>query len=363
MATANPLRIAFALSGFHRVDRGAEIALLAIAEQLARRGHHVEVYGSGKSRDGATYTFRHVAAVVRERFEKFPTFPPLRSDVMWEDATFSMGLLSHFRPDDHDVVVTCSFPFAHLAIGRKRRGKRPARVFVTQNGDWPARAQNAEYRLFDCDGLICINPDYFEANRQRWNCALIPNGADLQRFASACADRATFGIPADRQVVLMVSAFIESKRVLDGIRAVARLPDAQLVVAGDGALRADAERLANQLLPHRFQRVSVAAAQMPALYKSADCFLHMSLFESFGNVFVEAMASGLPIIANDTARLRWVVGDAPFLCDASQLDQVANALQAGLRGGFQPPSADLARFSWPVIAEQYEAFFLELVAR
>src|SRR5690606_2351401 len=143
----------------------------------------------------------------------------------------------------------------------------PAHVFVTQNGDWPAVSEEAEFRTFSCDGLVCTNPDYAARNRQRWACALIPNGVDLERFRPGQAERQTFGLPADKPVILMVSALIESKRVLDGIRAVAALEDAILVVAGDGPLRDEVTRLAEELLPQRFKRVSLAAAEMPGLYR------------------------------------------------------------------------------------------------
>ena len=206
------MRIAFVLPGFHRVERGAEVALLSVAAELARAGDEVTVIGSGEHREGTPYRFRHVPAIRRERFERFPFFPPLRSDVMWEDATFASALLTSYRPSDFDAVVTCSFPFTHMALGRSGLGKPPLRIFVTQNGDWPAQGRNAEYRLFECDGLVCTNPDYFETNKDRWNCALIPNGVDLVRFGSGSGDRARFGLPQDRKLVLMVSAFIESKR-------------------------------------------------------------------------------------------------------------------------------------------------------
>jgi glycosyltransferase involved in cell wall biosynthesis len=233
-------------------------------------------------------------------------------------------------------------------------------VFVTQNGDWAARAGNAEYRLFRCDGLVCINPDYFEDNRARWPCALIPNGADLKRFSPGPSERARFGLPQDRPVVLMVSALIESKRVLDGIRAVGMLPDAHLVVAGDGHLRDQAAALAADLLPGRFSRLTLTAPDMPALYRSADAFLHLSLAESFGNVFVEAMACGLPIVGHDTPRLRWIVGDAPFLCDTQDQDQIGAALVAAL--GHGPGNVDPAvgRFAWQTIGAEYERFLRQL---
>lgn len=360
MASDAPMRVAFALPGFHRVDRGAEVALLSVAQQLALRGNVVTVFGSGDPRSGVAYRFQHIPALRRERFERFPFFPPLRSDVMWEDMTFAAALLRRYRPADFDVVLTCSFPFTQLALRRPTRGKRPLQVFVTQNGDWPARAGNAEYRLFDCDGLVCINPDYLEANSARWRCALIPNGADLTRFAPGPAERVRFGLPVDRPIILMVSALIESKRVLDGIRAVAMLPEAHLVVAGDGHLRGEAEALAADLLPGRFSRLTLTASEMPALYRSADAFLHMSLHESFGNVFVEAMASGLPIIGHDTPRLRWIVGDGPFLCDTLDAAELAAALRKALDHGPGQIAAGVQRFAWPEIGAEYDRFLREI---
>src|SRR3546814_12350094 len=86
-------------------------------------------------------------------------------------------------------------------------------IFVTQNGDWPAYASNTEYRSFSCDGLVCTNPDYLERNSVRWNCALIPNGVDLARFSPGAAERARFGLPEGRPIVLMVSAFLPTKQI------------------------------------------------------------------------------------------------------------------------------------------------------
>jgi glycosyltransferase involved in cell wall biosynthesis len=182
-------------------------------------------------------------------------------------------------------------------------------VFVTQNGDWPAFSDRAEYRWFSCDGLICTNPDYLERNRDRWNCALVPNGVDPSRFAPGRGDRSQFGIDTDRPVVLMVSALEENKRVLDGMRAVAALDDVAMVVAGDGPLRSEVDRLAADILPGRFLRLTVDKSRMPELYRCADVFLHTTKAESFGNVYIEALASGLPVVAHDAATTRWILGD------------------------------------------------------
>lgn len=359
------MRLLFALPGFHRYDRGAEVALLSVADALARGGDEVTVMGSGESRPDVAYNFRHVPAIRRERFERFPQFPPFRSETAWEDASFSPGLLGAYTPSAYDAVVTCSFPFTHWALRRPSTAK-PLQIFVTQNGDWPAFASNSEYRSFACDGLVCTNPDYLARNQQQWNCALIPNGADLARFHPGPAERARFGLPTDRPIILMVSAFIATKRVTDAIRAVAKIDDAFLVVAGDGPLRDEGQALADALLPGRFKRLSLSAAEMPMLYRSADAFLHMSLLESFGNVFIEAWASGLPVIGHDTERLRWILGtNSEFLCDTENETALVAMLKAGLARGpvriGQPGGID--RFSWPTIADQYRDFIADLLAK
>lgn len=357
------MKLLFALPGFHRFDRGAEVALLSVAQALAATGDTVTVMGSGPERPGAAYNYRHIFSVRREKFEKYPYFPPLRSETAWEDASFTPGLLAAYRPGDYDAVVTCSFPFTHWALRRPAR-ERPLQIFVTQNGDWPAYATNSEYRTFSCDGLICTNPDYLDRNKTRWACALIPNGVDLGRFHPGHAERERFGLPADRPLILMVSAFIESKRVADGIRAVAELENAFLVVAGDGPLRDEAEALADRLMHGRYRRVSLAATEMPALYRSADAFLHLSYLESFGNVFIEAWASGLPVVGHDSERLRWILGEnSAFLCDTDDRARLVQTLRAALASGAARSghAAGIERFSWPVIASQYRQFVADLL--
>lgn len=359
------MKVAFVLPGFHRHDRGAEVALLAVAEELARRGDTVTAFGSGQARPGTSYGFVHVPAVSRERFERFPFVPPFRSETVWEEASFVVGLLGKYRPADYDVTVTCSYPFVNWALRRPvLRGRKPLHVFVTQNGDWMAQSQDSEFRFFGCDGLVCTNPDYYERNRERWTCALIPNGMNPDRFTPGPEERASFGLPADKPIVLMVSALIPTKRVDAGIRSVAKVPGAHLAVAGDGPMRDEVLALADQLMPGRFTRLTLTPDRMPALYRSADAFLHMSYEEAFGNVFVEALACGLPVIGHDIPRLRWIVGNDEMLCDTDDFDavaaQIGNALSApaAMR---ETRTAKAQRFAWPRIAGEYRDFFQQLI--
>lgn len=357
------MRILFALPGLHRLDRGAEVALLSIAIELAKRGCSITLIGSGPVRPSVPYRYLTAHSVSRERFERFPKVPPFRSEYIFEEFTFVPGLWRNYRPSDYDVTVTCGYPFTNWLLrlpGLHR--ERPPHVFVTQNGDWPAHANSSEYRFFGCEGLVCTNPDFYERNKDRWNCRLIPNGIDIERFAPK-ANAATFGLPDDKLIVLMVSALIPTKRVGAGIEAVSRIPNAYLVVAGDGPLRDEIDAAASRLLPGRFRRMSIAATAMPSLYQSADVFLHLSKEESFGNVFLEAMASELPIVGHDSPRLRWIVGDNEFLVDTADPAAVASAINTAASDRSQgiERSMRAAQFSWSKIADSYRDFLEEIV--
>jgi glycosyltransferase involved in cell wall biosynthesis len=359
------MRILFALPGLQRYDRGAEIAFISVATELAKTGNNVTLIGSGTARAGTPYRFLRALSVPRENFEAFPSLPVLRNECTYEELTFIPDFLRRYRPADYDVTLTCSYPFINWTLRRPTFwAARPHHVFVTQNGDWPAIANNSEYRFFGCDGLVCTNPDFFERNKAKGPCRLIPNGVDCARFRPGTAQRQEFGLPEDGMVVLMVSALIPSKRVEIGIEAVGRLGDAHLVIAGDGPLRKKVDALAATLLPDRFTRLSVTPDRMPALYRSADVFLHLSKEEAFGNVFLEALASGVPVVAHDTGRTRWIVGNNEFLLDTDDVTEMVRQIELARETGPAKRNERAKRtedFSWTRIAKMYHDFFHEVI--
>jgi glycosyltransferase involved in cell wall biosynthesis len=365
---SDKLRIAFCLPGLHRVVRGAEVAFESVAAALARRGDFdVTLFGSGSSRPGEPYRFVHADCRPREEFESWPKVPILRTDGHWEELTFLPGFLRRFRPRDFDFVVTCSYPLQSWAVrARRGLGKRPLHVFVTQNGDWPLYRKNSEYVLFDCEALVCTNPDYFDAHGKNYNAQLIPNGVDCSLFYPGAADRARFGLGESERVVLMVSALIPSKRVLEGVRAVAAAQGASLVIAGDGPLRDEVEATGRELLGGRFRRLRVARADMPTLYRSVNAFLHMSIDEPSANAYCEALASGLPIVTHDRRVTRWTLGEHARFVDTRDAGAVTLAVADALSdpGSAEARAAEAKRrFDWSSIADRYAVFLRDTLDR
>ncbi len=359
------MRILFALPGLHRVSRGAEVAFISIARALAGLGEEVSLIGSGQSVPDAPYKFIHAPSVHRERLEWLPSIPGLRNDCAYEELTFVPGLLRKYQPHEFDVTLTCGYPYTNWVLrARRQRGVRPAHVFVTQNGDHPATTTTREYRFFGCEGLVCTNPDYFDRCHESWRSTLIPNGVDVQRFRDANAAKSALGLPASEKIVLMVSALVPTKRVALGIEAISQIENCHLVVAGDGPERTTIDELASQLMPGRFSRLTVPSEKMPSLYKSAEVFMHLSKEESFGNVFLEAMAAGLPVVAPDTERIRWIVGDDNFLFHGDEAAAVANATKSAfqaLETREFVQSNRVTQFSWDRIGEMYKDFLGEVV--
>jgi glycosyltransferase involved in cell wall biosynthesis len=362
------MRVGVALPGIHRVDRGAEVAFERIADLLAQRPDcEVSVFGSGPERAGRHYRYTQVPCARRERFERWPRVPVFRDECAYEELSFAWNLRHAYDPSDFDLTMTCGYPFLNWALRMGRRGGRPAHVFVTQNGDWPAYSTHSEYRFFSCDGLICINPVYEARNRARWPCVLIPNGVDVESFAPAPGPRERFGVPPGPPVVLMVSALIATKNVASGVRAVAKLPGHFLLLAGDGPLRDETDQLAARLLPGRYRRLVCDRENIADLFRCADVFLHLAKEESCSIACMEAIAVGLPVVAQDSPVARWLLEDQAVFVEFSDEAAVAAALDAAAT--LRKPEHLEARAAyarcrtWRAVAERYYEFLREVHER
>ncbi len=365
------LRILFSLPGLHRVNRGAEVALETVAYHAAQNPNFdITLFGTGPSRPNQPYHYKQLHGLPRETFEKFPKAPWVRDHYMWEELAAAPSLFFTYRPRDFDLTVTCGYPYSNLLLRRSQNDRHsPKHIFITQNGDWMVQAKNAEYKYFNCDGLVCTNPEYYNRHKVKYPCALIPNGVDTTKFFPASTPSfevqcSMFNVrrSPSTPIILIVSALIPSKNVLAGIRAAANNPDAHLVIAGDGEQRHEVDTLANQLLPNRYTRLTLPREKMPDLYRTANCLLHMSQDEPFGNIYIEALATGLPIVAHQTPVTQWILQDQAHLIDTSDEQAVTTALKSALT---QQSPAQIAarralaesRFSWPAVARQYCDFF------
>lgn len=136
---------------------------------------------------------------------------------------------------------------------------------------------------------------------------VVSRGVDVELFdpARRCAElRRQWGVGDDGLAVLHVGRLAAEKNlplVLRAFNAVkTRNPGARLVLVGDGPERRGLEASSPQ---HVYAGMRTGA-DLAAHYASGDLFLFPSLTETYGNVTVEAMASGLAVVAYDYAAAR-----------------------------------------------------------
>jgi glycogen synthase len=135
-------------------------------------------------------------------------------------------------------------------------------------------------------------------------CDLEPVAADLQAF------RARFAAP-DERLVLLVGRLVYEKGfhlALEALAAVIpRLGRVRFVVAGSGMAEPELKRQARDLGLHGAFLGWVGDDMLHSLYRVADLCIVPSIYEPFGLVALEAMASGCPCVVADTGGLREVV--------------------------------------------------------
>jgi len=163
---------------------------------------------------------------------------------------------------------------------------------------------------------------------------VLPMGVDVERFAPAAFEPISPGRPLR---VLSVTRLVSEKGVEDLVVAVRLLADrgvaAELMLAGAGPLRGRLEAMARELgvtEQVRFEG-TVPYERMPELHGRSDVFVLASApratwREQFGFAVVEAMASGLPVLAGASGSLDEVVGDDAQLVRSHDAPALADAL-------------------------------------
>lgn len=208
------------------------------------------------------------------------------------------------------------------------------------------------------------------ATLERWYGAVappvqvIPNGVNLERFrpptdAERREARAALGLDDEHRVALFVGHELRWKGVPLAIDALVHAPTVMLLVVGG-----DSETI--PLMLRRAERVGVldrvhfagVRTDLPAVFAAADMFVFPTLYEPYGMVVSEALASGLPVVATRQGCAADLVEDGVngYLVDpdpvaiARRLEQIAATDVAGWRDACR---RSVEHLGWESIARRY----------
>lgn len=314
---------------------GVESVVWDVGQRLAERGHTVTIFGGrgAVQRQPAGVTVRRYPYIARDTWGRLP---PLRKSLnllkLLERLSMAASALGDLMAGGFEIIhVVKPYDFPIGAHVRFYRGTRmvynshgtdyfPGDVLFRRTIDGAFACSRYNARMVEARYKIPIDVSY--------------NGFDAELFRPLAPDpvlRARYA-PAGAPLILYAGRLVTFKGLDYLLEAMAMLPGARLVLAGDGPHRAS--------LAERAQRLGIAGrthfignrphTELPQLHAIADLFVMPSTdHETFCLAACEAMSCERPVVAARTGGLIEVVRDGETGLIVPPGD--AAALAAGMR--------------------------------
>ncbi|MEL6496721.1 MAG: glycosyltransferase [Cyanobacteria bacterium J06623_7] len=258
--------------------------------------------------------------------------------------------------------------YAGLLVANCVRAARGTPILFTEHRNFIPRPKSIERHLaLKPNRLIALNPvvaQHVHSLAPQQLLETIPFGIDPTEFTP---EGKAISTGLTQPTIISVANLDRhgDRRIELTIKAVARLPQASLLICGEGNDRDYFQALGDRLLgSERFQIRSFAYAQMPLVYRSGSIFTSAARQETRGLKYVEAMACGLPIVATDNPVNRDLIGNAGITCEVTDIPLYAASLQLALENSWcqGQPRQNALRFSWQGITLLYYQAVLKTIA-
>jgi len=378
--TARRMHIAMVTETYPPEVNGVARTVALMAEGLRALGHSIQLVRPRQSRADAALAGANYEELLRPGIP-IPRYTQLKMGLPSRRAL--LRAWHERRPDLVHIATEGPLGWSALAAARKL-GVPVTSDFHTNfhayskhyGVAWLARPVAAVLRRFHnrCDCTM-VPTDEMAAELARLSferLRVVGRGVNAQTFSPARRRselRAQWGAGEQDLVALCVSRFAPEKNfplVLEAYEAMRRANSAtRLVLVGDGPLLAQLRKAnTGSVIAGR-----LVNGELSAHYASADVFLFPSVTETFGNVTLEAMASGLAVVAYRYAAARQHLehgrsgllaepGDrAGFIAQAERLARepgLARELGCAARAAAEP-------ISWERITADFEAVLLDTV--
>jgi len=313
------LRIALFSGNYNYVRDGANQALNRLVEYLLRQGAKVRVYAP---------TVPEPAFEPQGNLISVPSFPiPGRSEYQ-----FPMGLSADNRADLEkfapNIVHTSSpDPTGHAALKWAIKHDIPVLASVHTRFETYPRYYGLGFtepwleaimrRFYNrCDGLVAPSQSQIDTLREQEmhdDITIWSRGVDRTVFSSEKRDlewRRSLGIEDNDEAIVFLGRLVMEKGLDVFAETIVQLRKRQLphkvLVIGDGPARKWFEKN----LPGGIFAGFQTGADLGRALASGDIFFNPSITETFGNVTLEAMASGLPVVAAGATGSSSLVNDS-----------------------------------------------------
>ena len=327
------MKILVASDAYTFQTNGVANVVMTQVRELRKLGHSVKVIAPSDRpssfREGDDYYFASVPALV---------YPDVRLGVAFHNRYIRE--LKEWRPDV--IHIHTEAAMEHIARKIIRADRTPFVMTVhtdySQYAFGSAEDRPAVQTLFRILGKVVyrgvdavIAPSEkaldFPQLRPVQRTVVIPNGIHMETYQKPCPPEERqalynqLGLQDNGKTLVVISRVSKEKNIqeilayLPGLKK--RVPDAQLVIVGDGP---EKERLEAQCAEEGMQAAVRFTGRIPReevyrYYAMGDVFVSASTFEVHSLTFLEAMARGLPLVCREDASLRGVLehGDNGFI--------------------------------------------------
>ncbi len=367
---------------------GAEMDVQRVSAELIRRGHAVNVLCAGGGPMPPVRDWRDSEGVPVRILTR-------REQGRRKDIVFALRVAAELwrARKQHDVVLV-SMAGLHLATALLMSRMLGIRILVKFHGSTViaalehSRAGRLELRWMVrwASRVMVLNDEMvgeaLAAGIPAEKLLYMPNPINVEAFSPvAPSERAALrnrlGIPDTARVLLYTGRLSHEKGLvwlLDAFAmAASRVPDALLVLVGDGAMRPalEAQAAARGLGADRIRFVGrVPGSEVPGWLRAADAFALVSPNEGFSCALAEAMAVGLPAIVSAIPANLQLIDDGVhgYTAPAGDMDATAAAIVRLLadsetcrRMGQAARARVVENYSVDRIGDLYEALFSEIL--
>ena len=310
------MKIALLCSGLGNVYRGHEIFARDLFELLKKDIDITLFKGGGEPlpnervidnipRNSASLDHIHLAVS-----PKWESAIREQERIRVETETFAYASLKPLLEGGYDVIHCLEQEVCNILYSQRHLFEKTPKIVFSNGGVIPA------HNLPNCD-FVQEHTDHNLKQSAKGKSFMIPHGVDMKLFHPGVETnfRVEHGIPEDAFVIISVGTICYwHKRTDYVIREIAPIKDAYLVIVGqECGDTPEIIKLGKQLMGDRIVFTKMSHEDLPKAYAAANVFVLGSLFETFGIVYIEAMASGLPVISTNHVNQTSIVKEGVFI--------------------------------------------------
>ena len=343
------MKIALVVYQFIKEKGGVESYVCNLSKQLLDRGHEVHIFAHRFSQDRDTrLTFHYVPAITFWSPLKYWTFAVNAPKIIKKtEIKFDLvhGFTQTLFQDIYRLGGGChwdymmhTYPLMHSVFGKivMCLNPRHSSLLLLERIIFKRK----HYKQITCISEQCKKEIIHHYKLSPNDIEIIYNGVDTNTFTPQNkiryrdALRAKHGIVPDEVLLLFVGSGFKRKglkHVIDALPLVEKSQKVKLLVVGKGNIRGY-QRLAKE--KGMLDKLIFAGVikNIQEIYAGGDIFVFPSEYDAFGTACLEAMASGLPVIASKTSGVSEIItqGKDGFIInhpiDAEEITNYINVL-------------------------------------